>query len=992
MNRLSLVLSHVAILSTPLATAFSQEDAVSSEDEIFELSPFTINAAEDTGYRAKHSLSGSRLKLSLDDLSVPIDIITPEVLSDFNINQQEDLFDIVSNMESRDDSFLSGVYESGASYSIRGFIGVKSLRNFMGGNMTFDSYNSTRFIASKGPNAILFGSGPGGGSVSFFTKRYNVGSKDRTNVKFSYDSEGSLRSELSMNKGLIEDKLGVSVALFDDQKEYSIKPSGEDRNGYYISATYHPFENTKITSSWEERAEHVYRPASDYTTLIDNHSAWEGFGSPGISGALTGNTGNLIYPDDTTDRADVRQLGLARQGSTKLTLADGEIVDLRNTGATTLPTAANAPAGQRSIPDSLWPKDVGPTGLNGGAEVHSTAWDVNIEQKVNDDFYLMLAFGKNDSTRDQFQHRIRSLHRDPNLNLPDGSLNPHYGEYYLELNNVNYFDRSNETETITATAAYELDLEERNKYFGKHNFALMFQEYAELNTNIRQSVLLTQTPDPSYELTNVNDASGRLNIRHYLGSDPALFSESNTMPDYRYIRNEGFELDGYRWETQDGVGGSGWRSVETTSKMFVVQSNFFRSRLITSLGYRMEDVDQFVVNFANNPLMENRQTVLEHYTKAEAEAPGFQPVQTNNIRPTSLPSIPWESVSGLSKNLGVIFKVTPKIAILANKAQNISGNPGRNGVFGIPLPYEDGRSRDIGLRFNLFEDKMRVEYNRYETGVNNQATQATGGGIRAPYTDAEDIWLMMIQAGSGERNVFLNSENWDTRDFVSKGHELTITGDPVRGLNLRAAISYNEQEASNLGGTFMPWWREHAAEMEAFVLANPEAINLEDTDTTPDPARVRWQSAQNLLRLQEDLEGAPIINRPLWTAKILAKYRFQDGMMKGHETGLNVAWRGKMKSQYFRLADGSSDLDDPFYTLATSKVNVFWNYSKKLKIADRDVNWKVQLNVNNLFNSRNTIERNFFTTVNGDKDAEVIATGLIRSDPRRIAITNSFSF
>lgn len=87
------------------------ETKTETESETLTLSPFTVNAEEDTGYRAKESLEGSRLRISLDDISIPMDVITPEILADFNLTRQEDLFDVVSNMEDRGDFFLSGVYE-----------------------------------------------------------------------------------------------------------------------------------------------------------------------------------------------------------------------------------------------------------------------------------------------------------------------------------------------------------------------------------------------------------------------------------------------------------------------------------------------------------------------------------------------------------------------------------------------------------------------------------------------------------------------------------------------------------------------------------------------------------------------------------------------------------------------------------------------------------------------------------------------------------------
>lgn len=987
----------VALVAASLLTAplFAQSDA--EEDEIFELTPFTVDGSEDTGYRAKHSLSGSRMKISLDDITVPIDVITPEMMEDFNINEQEDMFDIVSNMEPRGDDFLSGVYESGASYQIRGFVGVKSLRNFAASNMPFDRYNSTRFIASKGPNAILFGSGPGGGSVSFFTKRYNIGSKDRTNLKFTVDSFGGTRGEITGSKTLIEDKLGIFYGAFDDKKEYDIEPSYQQRDGVYFSTTYRPFENTLITGSIEVRDDNVFRPASNISTLTDYHNAWDEFGNPAVLGTGVNNRrSDLLFPDGTVmENQAWRSWGVEQFGNNndRLTVIDGQIVNTKGGAFTDRPRDTSNLGGQRSFPVWDWNPKLGPTGLNGGAEANNRAVDFNLEQKLTDDLYLMAAYGKTDSTRLQYQHRFRQLYKDPNYYLPDGvTENPHFGEYYLEHGNYNFLDRSNVSETMTATLAYELDLEERNKYLGKHNFAIMHSAEEVLNTTNRQSMILTDSPDPDFNYDDVDVDLGiyKLYLRHYLGDDLSTLTADDMFPDYRYIHDGPFTMDGYTWTLTDGVGRPGWRQVDTTSNMFVAQSNFFRSRLITSFGYREENVDQFVANFGQNPDSNDQYFVYEHYTKEQADDPNFTPVLTDMLMPDSKPDTVWDSVSGISRNVGAVFKLTPNIALVGNAASNISGSPGRVGLFAQAMPNSAGESEDYGVRFNLLDNKLRIEYTRYSTATTNQALQS--GRMSLPAGDTRNIWKMMLQNGHPGKDVFEGGENWDVRDFRSRGHELTLSGSPIKGLSLRLAASYNEQVATNVGSVFMGWWAENGADIEAFALANPNMVDAESSSSNPETAESSWEDIVVSLAAREGQEGIPNINKAMYTAKFLGKYRFRDGALKGHETGLNIAWRGKMKTSFFENADRTRDYDRPFWTDPSFNTNFFWNYSKKIKVGEKDVNWKVQVNVSNLFNTDNYTPRNFFYAVRGDDTSELLYNQISIKEPRKISLTNSFSF
>mgnify|MGYP000173191747 CR=1 FL=1 len=76
MNILKLAL--VGILTTGLLV-HAQDDG---EDEVFELSPFAVTAADDVGYRATTTLAGSRVRSNIGDLGASIAVITEEFMED----------------------------------------------------------------------------------------------------------------------------------------------------------------------------------------------------------------------------------------------------------------------------------------------------------------------------------------------------------------------------------------------------------------------------------------------------------------------------------------------------------------------------------------------------------------------------------------------------------------------------------------------------------------------------------------------------------------------------------------------------------------------------------------------------------------------------------------------------------------------------------------------------------------------------------------------
>ncbi len=64
-----------------------------ASDDVVELSPFTVDASADKGYRATNTLAGSRLNTSLRDTPASVTVFTKELLEDLGLNQIEKLTD-----------------------------------------------------------------------------------------------------------------------------------------------------------------------------------------------------------------------------------------------------------------------------------------------------------------------------------------------------------------------------------------------------------------------------------------------------------------------------------------------------------------------------------------------------------------------------------------------------------------------------------------------------------------------------------------------------------------------------------------------------------------------------------------------------------------------------------------------------------------------------------------------------------------------------------
>ena len=171
-------LALVGILTTGLHV-HAQDDG---DDEVFELSPFAVTAADDVGYRATTTLAGSRVRSNIGDLGASIAVITEEFMEDTGATDGESLLSFIGSMEvggvlgnfSNSDGG-NGTVESRVNpqrgQRVRGLVSANLTRDYFQTDVPFDSYNTSRVTVNRGPNSILFGLGSPGGVINNGLKR-----------------------------------------------------------------------------------------------------------------------------------------------------------------------------------------------------------------------------------------------------------------------------------------------------------------------------------------------------------------------------------------------------------------------------------------------------------------------------------------------------------------------------------------------------------------------------------------------------------------------------------------------------------------------------------------------------------------------------------------------------------------------------------------------------------------------------------------------------
>jgi len=245
------------------APSFSQDD----ETETYELSPFTVVAEDDQGYRATSTLAGSRLNTQLRDVGQSVSVLTEEFFSDTGATDAETALSYVMSAEvsGEQGNFAGSPIGGGGQNStdtrstlrspqnaqrVRGLARAELTRNYFLTDIPFDTYNTGRVTVSRGPNSLLFGIGSPGGVIENSLNQASVG-EDFGSVGIRLGERSSNRFSFDYNKALVEDRFAVRIAGLSEETNFQQEPAFEDDERLYLAfeAVLSKNENSEFLGS-----------------------------------------------------------------------------------------------------------------------------------------------------------------------------------------------------------------------------------------------------------------------------------------------------------------------------------------------------------------------------------------------------------------------------------------------------------------------------------------------------------------------------------------------------------------------------------------------------------------------------------------------------------------------------------------------------------------------------------------------------------------------
>lgn len=639
----------------------------------------------------------------------------------------------------------------------------------------------------------------------------------------------------------------------------------------------------------------------------------------------------------------------------------------------------------------------------------------------------------------------------------EGSLepapNPNFGRPMMMTRhfNTHVFDESTR-ETARATLFYKLnfakDRDDWMKWLGNHTFTLLAdREEQDLFRYGSRASSYAGSFDPADHLTAADPTTFARNVPFiiYLGppqlnafTDPNFKLEDFVLTadndyDFSYDAVVG-EHETFYWDKRAEEWKRGTftakemlqrdpnlQNILIESKALNLSSEFFDGNLVVNTGYREDTVEDLANRIPprasdRTPVLDPSVFNLHNGTEQFAEASGS--------------IFGWGAVAFLPESWNPMSDWM-NVSIHYNESDNFVPSAGIESPLGSPLPAPTGESKDYGVSFYLFEDKVVARLNWYDSTL---ANRSQGGPLNQTYSDAarflgflnrdiqdynepdsdksqyprieeaKQAFSEMDTLLRAQGNLYQNKEISfnedgtvsqvtenisDTSDVAAKGFEAEIILNPTP--NWRIALNLAKQEAAL--DRFMPFltdffenfYNPYVAKWGQLEFNGPAQIN------NPDATFSRQVDVNRFVYLTGKLqEGRPTAELRPWRFNAITNYNFSEGRLKGFGIGGALRWQDSGVIGFPTLPGVIAgrdtfipDITNGYQGSTETNIDAFLSYRRK--IFDNKIDWSIRLNVKNL-----NADKNGVIPIRAQPDGSIAR---VRTSPPRVfLLSNSFKF
>ncbi|MEX0325034.1 MAG: TonB-dependent receptor plug domain-containing protein [Puniceicoccaceae bacterium] len=225
---------------------FAQEAADSDNEEVYELSPFIVESDSDIGYLATSTLAGTRINSDIKDIGAAVSVYTEEFIKDIDATKVEDILTYTTSGEGGGMQGNFGGFAAESSDDVRGnpsgvnrfraLAPATRTRDYFESTIPSDNYNFGRVTISRGPNAILAGTGSAGGVVDVSLRKAVF--NDTNQIKYQYGEHGTHRGEIHFNRVLVDDRLAFRIDGLAEREKFRQEPAYNEDERLYTAWTW----------------------------------------------------------------------------------------------------------------------------------------------------------------------------------------------------------------------------------------------------------------------------------------------------------------------------------------------------------------------------------------------------------------------------------------------------------------------------------------------------------------------------------------------------------------------------------------------------------------------------------------------------------------------------------------------------------------------------------------------------------------------------------
>jgi len=347
--------------------------------------------------------------------------------------------------------------------------------------------------------------------------------------------------------------------------------------------------------------------------------------------------------------------------------------------------------------------------------------------------------------------------------------------------------------------------------------------------------------------------------------------------------------------------------------MIAVQSFFFSDRLVTTLGYRKDDLDYASDGSARD---------------------------TNGVYILNPNDVARNKFSANTMSAGAVFHATDIVSLFANTSNSRQLPNVNQRIIGMGQPpLSEGTGVDFGIKLDMLDGKIYATINYYETDFEDATEWGNVGDVISIRSDG---FLTSFRDNGLITDAELEERWLDANGYLldrySDGWEFEVVANPTPNWRITANFSINKVIKDNIMNEVVAW-SEDAFPFWLSVAGPDYNFGGGDWDTLSN--HIGWM--QDYIDSETVFNGRQARGERRYGASLYTRYYFTDGFVDGFSIGGGLRYQSPNSITY--VNDELIEGEDLFL------ADLVMGYDFDFKLGSQSIPISLQLNISNLFDT-----------------------------------------